>query len=88
MSNPDSHRKRIRRQAANDVTRPLSELLGIKPNFEADELSPPVDLKLLEEYDRHELSPTEHELVDSLIARFRPWNDAWISIVRRKLGEK
>lgn len=60
------------REREPDMDLRLSEQMGIKPAFVADE-GPPVDRQLLQQYRRGELGPEEKKLVEEYVASFRNW---------------
>jgi len=68
---------------ADDLDRPLHEVLGTEPHFAPDDLSPPVDEGRLVAFVREQLPLAEREEVLNLIASFRPWLRAWADLLRR-----
>ena len=62
----------------NSQTEPsLLDKLGIKECFLPDEQAPPVDVERLEQYVRRELPEENASEVDTLIASYRNWHEAF-----------
>ena len=62
--------------------RPLFETLGLDTGYAPDEEAPPIDRQRIAKFVRRELSPDDQDEVVRLIARYRPWHDAWAELVR------
>lgn len=70
---PDANRARDER--------PLFETLGIDSGYAPDNEAPPIDRQRLAKFIRRELPPDDQDEVIRLIARYRPWHDAWAELV-------
>ena len=84
---PKGTSQRRPRSRKADARRSLTDVLGIEVRFSPDDQSPPVNTDLLEQWVREELTDSEADRVHDLIITYRPWRDACVTLLRRRLDE-